>query len=81
MYRASGGETYHPEPRQMRTEADAHSSEGKALFFFNKQIRQPALIFLPHKSMNFAFHCQHPQGLESLLGIIALFAEELLQLQ
>lgn len=79
MHRASGGETYHPEPRQMKTEADAVLREKRCIF--NKQIRQPALIFLPHKSINFAFQCQHPQGLESLLGIIALFAEELLQLQ
>lgn len=56
------------------------SLTGGSVVFFNKQIRQPALIFLPHKSMNVAFQCRHPQGLESLLGIIALFAEELLQL-
>lgn len=51
------------------------------LWGFIKQIRQQALIFLPDKSLNFAFQRQRPRALESVLGIRALFVEELLPLQ
>lgn len=78
-----GGTTHHLEPRQSCWELKPtlqNGSKGKKCCF-NKMISQQAQIFLPDKSINFAFQCQLPQGLESLLGIIALFVEELVQLQ
>lgn len=36
LCRASGAETYHPELRQMRTEAHANGSEGKAFFLISR---------------------------------------------